>query len=92
MFDDVEHVLAGERERPGTRGRLHGELVDVSAGHEGLVAGAREDHRPDALILLEIEHRPAERLQRLRVQGVADLGAVERDGRDRPVALEEQNV
>ena len=61
----------------------------VAAGAERLLAGAGEDDRGD----LDVVARPAEGVaelgQRLRAEGVAHLGPVDRDPRDRLGALVE---
>ena len=60
---DVEHVLPGERVLAAAVGRLHGQLVDVGAGDERLLAGAGQDDRADAGVALELEQsaRPVRR-------------------------------
>src|SRR5262249_4723578 len=60
IFDEVEDVLSGEcLVAPGCR-RVGGELVDVGTGDERLVACARDDDRPDAIVAFELEYRAAE--------------------------------
>ncbi len=87
-----KHVLAGERVLATAGRRLHRQLVDVRAGDERLLARAGHDDDADAFVLLEIEHRSTQLVERLRVQRVEHLRAVDRDDRRRPVALEQKIV
>ena len=54
----------------------------VAARAEGLVAGAGEDDRADLEVVARAVEGVAQLGQRLRPEGVADLGAVDRDPRD----------
>ena len=85
-------MLAGERVLAAAGRRLHRQLVDVGAGDERLLAGAGQDHDAHALVLLQLEDRAAQLVERLRVQRVEHLGTVDRDDRDGAVALEEEVV
>jgi hypothetical protein len=91
VFDQVEDVLPAHRVIAAAGGRLHRQLVDVGAGDEGLVAAARDDHRPDALVPPEREHRAAQLVERLQVERIEDFGPVDRDRRDTSVPID-QNV
>ena len=57
----------------------------IAAGAEGLIAGAGEDDRADVEVVAGLRERVAELGQGRRPEGVATLGAVDRDPRD-PVA------
>ena len=72
--------------------RLHGELVDVGPRDECLIASARQDYRAHAIVLLQIQDGATQLVDRVRVQRVEDLGAVDRDDRDGAVTLEEEIV
>jgi len=88
----VEDMLAGERMlAPGHR-RLHRQLVDVRAGDKRLLARPGQDDDAHGVVLLEIEDDVSQFVQRLRIQRVQHLGPVDRDGRDRAVALEQEVV
>ena len=58
----------------------------VAARAEGLVAGAREDDRADLGVVASAVEGVAQLGERLRAEGVVDLGPVDRDLRD-PVRL-----
>src|SRR5207244_6811847 len=95
VLDHVEDVLAGERGLAAAGRRLHRELVDVRACDERLFARAGHDDRAHILVTLQIEHRAAQLVNRLRVQRVEHLGPVDRDQADavsRAVALEKKVV
>ena len=62
--------------RPTDR-RLHGELVDVGARDERLVAGAGHDDRPHAIVVLQFERGAAQLVEGLGVESVQNLGAVD---------------
>src|SRR5262249_38732903 len=49
-----------------------------------------QDERTHRLVVLRVENRPAQLVDRLRVQGVEDFRTVDREDRDRAVALDEQ--
>ncbi len=70
VLDQVEDVLPGQRVFAAGRRGQHGELVDVGAGDERLVAGSGHDDRPHAIVLLEFEHGAAQLVERLGVEGV----------------------
>ena len=53
LFDGVEDLLAAARVLLALDRRLHGELVDVGAGDERLLARARQHDRAHARIGLE---------------------------------------
>ena len=50
VVDGVEDPLPVTRVLLAFRGREHGQLVDVGAGHERLLAGAGEDNRADVVV------------------------------------------
>src|SRR5688572_25486789 len=73
--------------------RLHlRQLVDVGAGHEGLVAGAGHDQAAHGRVGLELVEGGRELAQRALVERVEHLGSIDRDGRDLTVALDEQRL
>jgi hypothetical protein len=72
--------------------RERGQLVDVGARHECLLAGAGHHNRPDLLVVLQGEHRTSQLVERLGVERVQNLGSVDRDDRDGLVAIDEQVV
>ena len=55
--------------------RLHRQLVDVGAGDERLLAGAGQDDDAHAVVVLQIEDRPPQLVERLRVERVEHLSA-----------------
>ena len=57
-----------------------------------LVPGSGHDDRTHPLVLLEVQDGAAELVERLRVEGVQDARPVDRDERDRSVAIHEQVV
>ena len=70
--------------------RHHGQLVDVGAGHERLIARAGQDHDAHAGVVPERGEGRAGFPHGRFVQGIQDLGAVDRDARDPVLDLDGQ--
>src|SRR5688572_18083227 len=92
VFDQVEHVLATQRVFLPLRRGLHGELVDVGAGHERLVARAGNDDRANARIVFQQERRAAQLVDGGEIEGVEHLRAVDGDDGNRAIPGEQEVV
>ena len=90
VLDEIEDVLAAHRVLAAAGRRLHRQLVDVRAGDERLLARARHDHDPDAVVVPQREDRAPQLVERLRVERVQDLRPVDREDRDGAVALDQE--
>ncbi len=66
------------------------EFGDVGAGGEGLAAGAAEQDGANGRVVGEGGEDGVELTQHVGVEGVEDLGAVEGDGGDGSVDVDEQ--
>ena len=92
VLDQIEDMLAAQCMLLALRRGLDGQLVDVGAGHERLVAGAGEDDRAHGSVVLEQQRRAAQIVDGGGIEGVENLGAVDGDDGDRAIALEQEVV
>ena len=92
LLDEIEDLLAAERVLAPARRTLLGQLVDVGAGHERLLARAGDDHHADGVIGFEHLERLAQFVERPQAQGVEDARTIDRHPRDGIVALDEESL
>ena len=70
--------------------RLDRQLVDVGAGDERLVSRAGQYHGAHGVVVLQLQNCAAQLVERLRIQGIEDLGPVDGERGDAAVAIEQQ--
>src|SRR6202165_3778708 len=95
--DRGDQRLAEPGERRPTSGLLANKLIDgrllrpvADVGpRRAPLRPARQDHRPHAVVGIELGQRPSQLADQGGAQGVQDLGPVERHGRDRRLDLDE---
>ena len=85
-------MLPVQRARPGAVGCVASDLVDIRACHKRLVACAGHDDTVDRIVLLKIESRLLELVERPRVERVQTLGALNREHRNTGLTLDKQVV
>ena len=82
VLDQVQHRLAAVRVFLGGHGIVPGQLADVSARDERLVAGAGEEDGAHGRLALDLVKGAAQLFHGGHVEGVQHLGAVHRDLHD----------
>ena len=74
LLDEIEDVLAAERTLPRGIGRVACDLVDIGAGHKGLVAATGHDDAADRFVVLKVENGLPDFVEGRGVERVQALG------------------